>query len=451
MPFDKEKFAHFAKRIPPPFRLAAGLAMMIAFGSAILTLPGIAVSGRLSLNEAFFTATSALTVTGLTIITPGSDLTLFAQIVLLILIQTGGVGFMVIAVMLFQLIGRSISFTNRITLRDSFGLLDLHAIVHLTRKVVAVVFTLELIGAFFLWLNWRSLYGERAAFYALFHAVSAFCNAGFDLFTGTPGHTGGIPTDNFTLLIFGVLIVIGGMGIPVITDLVIWPKRRRLSLHARLTLSVSLVLVLLGWLGLFLAETGQSGALVEEPVFRAASLSLFQSISARTAGFTAIETFENLTPASQLLKIMLMFIGTAPASMGGGITTGTFTVLILALWAYARGRKSPHIFGRSIGDFTVRRASAVLTISLIVIVGATWLLLITHPDAVLDKVIFEVVSAFATCGLSLEYTSKFGLLGQGIIAFVMFWGRLGALTIILALGKLVPSSNIQYPEEKILI
>ena len=425
--------------------------MMIALGSVLLTLPGITVSGRLSFSEAFFTATSALTVTGLSVITPGSDLTLMGQTILLILIQTGGVGFMVVAVLVFQLLGRSISFSDRLALRDSFGLLDLHAIVRLTRRVVTVVVALELLGAFFLWLNWRSFLGDkRAIFYALFHAVSAFCNAGFDLFSGTPGYSG-IPTDNLTLLIFGVLIVIGGVGIPVVADLVIWHKRRRLSLHTRLTLLVSLVLVLLGWLGLFLAETGVNGALASEPTFRAATLSLFQSISARTAGFSAIDSFENLTPASQLLKIVLMFIGTAPASMGGGITTGTFTVLILALWAYARGRKSPHVFGRSIGTFTVRRASAILTTSLIVIMGATWILLITHPHAVLDKVIFEVVSAFATCGLSLEYTSNFGLIGQLVIAFVMFWGRLGALTIVLALGQLVPNSNLQYPEEKILI
>ena len=425
--------------------------MMIALGSVLLTLPGITVSGRLSFSEAFFTATSALTVTGLSVITPGSDLTLMGQTILLILIQTGGVGFMVVAVLVFQLLGRSISFSDRLALRDSFGLLDLHAIVRLTRRVVTVVVALELLGAFFLWLNWRSFLGDkRAIFYALFHAVSAFCNAGFDLFSGTPGYSG-IPTDNLTLLIFGVLIVIGGVGIPVVADLVIWHKRRRLSLHTRLTLLVSLVLVLLGWLGLFLAETGVNGALASEPTFRAATLSLFQSISARTAGFSAIDSFENLTPASQLLKIVLMFIGTAPASMGGGITTGTFTVLILALWAYARGRKSPHVFGRSIGRFTVRRASAVLTISILVIMSATWLLLITHPHAVLDKVIFEVVSAFATCGLSLEYTSNFGLIGQLVIAFVMFWGRLGALTIVLALGQLVPNSNLQYPEEKILI
>ncbi|GAB4420796.1 MAG: potassium transporter TrkG [Anaerolineales bacterium] len=449
--FNAEKISRFTRRTPTPLRLALGLMIMIALGTLLFTLPGVTVSGRMPLNEAFFTATSALTVTGLSVITPGSDLTLFGQIILLALIQIGGVGFMVVAVLIFRLIGRSVSFADRLALRDSFGLLDLYAIVRLTRQVVIVVFALELTGALLLWLHWRPELGDgRALFYALFHAISAFCNAGFDLFSGTPGFAG-IPNDNITLSIFGVLIFIGGLGIPVVADLGLWRKRRRISLHTRLTLIVSLLLLLLGWLGLFLAETGPSGTLANEPPARAVVLALFQSISARTAGFSAIYQFEELTPASQLLKIVLMFIGTAPASMGGGITTGTFTVLLLALWAYARGRKSPRVFGRSIGFFTVRRASAILTISIMVIVGATWLLLITHPHAVLDKVIFEVVSAFATCGLSLEYTSNFDVLGQTVIAFVMFWGRLGAMTIVLALAQLVPHSLIEYPEERILI
>ena len=451
MSFNREAISRFSRRLPTPLRLALGLAAMILSAAFLLTLPGVGAHGRLEMNEAFFTATSALTVTGLTIITPGSDLTLFGQILLLILIQVGGVGFMVTAVLVFRLMGRSISFTDRLALRDSFGLLDLNAIVRLTWRVLVFVISLELAGALLLWFHWRSQLGAgKAAFYALFHAISAFCNAGFDLFKGTPGFSG-IPNDNYTLGVFGVLIFIGGLGIPVIADLAFWKKHKRLSLHTRLTLIVSIILVLAGWWGLFLAETYPRGTLANEETSRALTLSLFQSISARTAGFSAIDRFQDLTPSSQLLKISLMFIGTAPASMGGGITTGAFTVLVLAVGAYVRGQERPHVFGRSIGTFTVRRASAVLTISIVVIIGATWFLLITHPHAVLDRVLFEVVSAFATCGLSLEYTSNFDVIGQIVIALVMFWGRLGALTIVLALGQLVPRGMIRYPEEKILI
>ena len=451
MVFTREILSRFSRRLPTPVRLALGLGAMIVLGAVLLSMPGVGAEDTLSLNEAFFTATSALTVTGLTIITPGSDLTLLGQIILLILIQVGGVGFMVTAVVVFRLMGRSISFADRLALRDSFGLLDLNAIVRLVRHVLVFVLVLELVGALLLWPHWQPHLGTgRAAFYALFHSVSAFCNAGFDLFKGTPGFSG-IPNDNYTLGIFSVLIFIGGLGIPVIADLALLKNRKRLSLHSRLTLIVSMSLLLLGWLGLFLAETRQSGTLGVLETPRALVLTFFQSISARTAGFSAIDRFQDLTPASQLLKIVLMFIGTAPASMGGGITTGAFTVLILALWAYVRGRERPYVFGRSIGEFTVRRASAVLTISILVILGATWFLLITHPHAVLDRVLFEVVSAFATCGLSLEYTSNFDVIGQSVIAFVMFWGRLGALTIVLALGQLVPRGLVGYPEEKILI
>ena len=451
MGINKEAISRFSRRLPTPLRLILGLAAMIVLGTVLLSLPGVGANGTLSLNEALFTATSALTVTGLTIITPGNDLTLWGQILLLILIQVGGVGFMVTAVVVFRLIGRSISFAERLALRDSFGLLDLNAIVQLVRRVLVFVLILELIGATLLWLHWRpQLDNGRAAFYALFHAVSAFCNAGFDLFRGTPGFSG-IPNDSYTMGVFGVLIFIGGLGIPVIADIALWKKNRRLSLHTRLTLIVSIVLVLAGWWGLFLAETPPGGTLADLKPSRALSLSLFQSISSRTAGFTAIDRFQDLSPSSKLLKIGLMFIGTAPASMGGGITTGAFTVLVLAMWAYVRGQERPTVFGRSIGTFTVRRASAVLTISIMVIMGATWFLLITHPHAVLDRVLFEVVSAFATCGLSLEYTSNFDEVGQIVIALVMFCGRLGALTIVLALGQLVPRGLIQYPEEKILI
>ena len=448
-----QRIGFFSRRMPTPIRLAFGLALMVFVSTLLLMLPWAGAERPLRINEALFTATSALTVTGLSIITPGTDLSLFGQLILLILIQFGGVGYMVISVIIFRMLGRSISFADRLALRDSFGLLDLNAIVELTRRVLVAVFTLEFLGAFLLWLHWRADLGdERAILYAIFHAVSAFCNAGFDLFSGTPGFTG-IPNDNISLLIFGVLIFIGGLGIPVVADIIFlfFRNHHRLSLHSRLTLIATIFLLILGTVGLFAAETRPGATLSELPTARALVLSTFQSVSARTAGFSAIDNFYDLSASSQLLKISLMFIGTAPASMGGGITTGTFVVLLLALWAFARGRETPHIFGRSLGLATLRRASAVLTISLLVIVTVTWVLLITHPGASLDKVFFEVISAFATCGLSLGYTSNLSFFGQFMIGLVMFWGRLGALSIILALAQLTPPRLISYPEEQILI
>jgi trk system potassium uptake protein len=447
------KRGDFSRRIPTSIRLALGLALMVFVSTLILMLPAVGAERSLRPNEALFTAVSALTVTGLSIITPSTDLSLLGQMVLLVLIQVGGVGYMVGAVIIFRLLGRSISFTDRLALRDSFGLLDMNAILTLTRRVLATVIALELIGAILLWFHWRADLGSgRAAVYAIFHAVSAFCNAGFDLFAGTTGFNG-IPNDTFSLTVMGTLIFIGGLGIPVVTDilLVLIRSRRTLSLHSRLTLLITGILIILGSAGLFFPETQPGGTLSELPMKRAITISVFQSISARTAGFSAIDDFYDLAPSSQLLKITLMFIGTAPASMGGGITTSTLVVLLLGLWAFARGRETPHIFGRSLGAATMRRASAVLTISLAVVISVTWLLLITHPGASLDRVLFEVISAFATCGLSLGYTSNLSVFGQVVICLVMFWGRLGAITIIMALAQLAPPRLVAFPEEQILM
>jgi trk system potassium uptake protein TrkH len=191
--------------------------------------------------------------------------------------------------------------------------------------------------------------------------------------------------------------------------------------------------------------------MADDPPLAVLGISLFQSVSARTAGFAGFESFAELTPASQLLMITLMFIGCAPASMGGGITTGTFAALTISLWAFARGRMEATIGGRTLAVGTMRKAAAVLTISLFVVLLATWLILMTH-DTTLDAATFEVVSAFATCGLTLGLTSQLNLFGQLVICLVMFWGRLGALTIIVAIAREQGQARpVRYPEEQILI
>jgi len=435
--------------MPAALRLVIGLAVLVAAGTSILMLPWMGTERPLTWNEALFTAVSALSVTGLSIITPVHDLSLAGQIVLLLLIQIGGVGFMVVAVIVFQLLGRRITLTDRLALTDSMGLLVPGAIVQLVRRVLLTVLLLEAIGAALLWIHWRDMLGpERALLYAIFHAVSAFCNAGFDLFTGLPDYPYGIPNDSITLAILGSLIFLGGLGIPVLAELLtFW--RIRFSLHTRITLTVVIILVSIGAGGLFLTEQ-QSGHLLErEPLDRQIALALFQSISTRTAGFSALQPLDELSPAGRLLTIVLMFIGCAPASMGGGITTGTFAVLMLAVGAYARGLASPQIGGRTLAPQTVRKAAAILTVSLLVVLTATWLILATH-EATLDDALFEVVSAFATCGLSLTLTGELNLFGQLVICVMMFWGRLGALTLVVALANQRPQL-VAYPEEQVLI
>lgn len=439
--------------LPAALRIVAGLASLIVIGTMLLMLPGMGAERNLTFIEALFTAVSALSVTGLSIITPSQDLSLLGQITLLVLIQVGGVGFMVMAVAFFALLGRRVAIADRIALTNALGLLSPGGIIQLTQRVILGVLSFEAVGALLLWLHWRDELGAgRALFYAIFHAVSAFCNAGFDLFTGLPEYPNGIPTDNVTLLILGTIIFCGGLGIPVISDLLLWRTLRRLSLHTRITLVVALSLLLAGGLGMFIAEREAGGMLHGEHWLRQLVLAFFQSVSARTAGFAALQPFDQITPASQMLLLPLMLIGASPASMGGGMTTGTFAVLAIALWSFARGRSQAFVGGRQISQPSIQKAGAVLTISLIVVSLATWLLLLTNPHVGLDAAMFEVFSAFATCGLTLGLTGNLNTAGHVIIMLVMFWGRLGALTIVVALAtQALRPELVRYPEEPVLI
>ncbi|MEM7113321.1 MAG: potassium transporter TrkG [Chloroflexota bacterium] len=452
---------HYASPKPPPHRqrihiasrIVLGLLLLIAIGTGLLLLPGVGANGRLSVTDALFTAVSALTVTGLSTISAGRDLTLFGQIILLVLIQVGGVGYMFMASAALRIIGRRVSLMDRLALSNSLGLDTPAAILIVLKRTFYGILAIEAGGTLLLWLHWGlagTVENGRLFFYALFHAISAFCNAGFDLFGGLPQYPEGIPNNTGSLLILGSLIFLGALGFPVLAELFTWNWRKRLSLHSRMTLTVVVSLLLIGWITIWIPEATK-GVLADLPLGQQLIRSFFQAISNRTAGFAGLPNFSQMTDASQMMIMMQMFVGSAPASMGGGLTTGTFAVLLLTLWGYARGHNQAQISGRRIAESTVRRAGAVLTVGILVLTFATWGLLATH-DLPLNVVLFEVVSAFATCGLSLGVTGEFNFFGQIILMLVMIWGRLGALTIIIAVAQ--QGRNIQlikYPEETVLI
>ena len=437
-------------RVPVALRVIGGLLLLISIGTALLMLPGVGANGPLSLSQALFTSVSALCVTGLTLITPALDLTWFGQLILLAEIQVGGVGFMILVIAALRVLRRRVTLVDRLAVRDSLGLPEREQFAPILRRVLLTVTIIEGTSALLLWLNWRNQLDDVSAlWYSIFHAISAFCNAGFDLFAGLPQFATGLPRDAATLLIIGASIVLGGLGFPILSELVHWRWRKRLSLHARLTVGLTLVLLVGGALGFLAGEAGpgveSSSASLPQKILYA----LFQSASTRTAGF-ALGDLSALTPATQFLTMTLMFIGTAPASMGGGITTGTLLVLLLSVWGYARGFAKPQVGGRALSPELPRRAAAVLTVSLMAVVTSTWLLLLTGNGSLQDM-LFEVVSAFATTGLSLSATNQLNTFGQIIIMVMMIWGRLGALTIIFALARRQPPQPIQYPEESVLI
>jgi trk system potassium uptake protein len=435
-------------------RIIFGLMGLVVVGTFLLMLPAVAAEEPLTFTEALFTATSAVTVTGLTVVTTGTHFNLTGHLIILALIQVGGVGYMFSASLALRFLGHHLSYTERLTLSTSLGLDSPSQIVQTLKQSFYGLLVIEGVGTLLLFWHWRAndmVPVESSLLFALFHAISALANAGFDLFNGLPLYPDGVPVDNVTLLIMGVLIFIGGLGIPVLAELLTWRRRRFYSLHTRLTLVVVTVLVIVGWLGLLLVET-RGGVLQQVPTDQQIVQSWFQSISARTAGFSGFVDFDQITPASQVLIMALMFIGTAPASMGGGITTGTFIVLVLAVWSYVRGLSEVHVGHRSISLGAVRRAAAVLTVGLGAVFLSTWAILATH-DLSLSPALFEVISAFATTGLSLGATEELNTFGRLVIVAMMFWGRLGALTIVVAIAEHTSKSEqlIHYPEESVLL
>lgn len=436
--------------VPLPIKLAISLLVLIGMGALALSLPGVATR-PLTFMEALFTSVSALTVTGLSTLSVGQLFTPFGQLVLAILMQVGGVGYTILAIVALSALGRRVPLADRLALQSSLGIASREGVLQLTRHVLILVLGCEALGAVLLAIAWRDLVpAEDLARFAVFHSIAAFCNAGFDLFNGSPQYPNGFPTDGATLWIKGILVALGTIGVPVLFDLLHYPRRRKLTLHSRLTLRVAGFLYVFGAATLLISERLAGGVLSAEGWFRSVGLSLAQSVFARTAGFSGLPDFANLSGASQISLIGLMFIGGSPASMGGGITTGTFAVLAITVYSTVRNRPEAEFLGRRIGEATIRKAGSILLVSVIVVVTNTWLLLL-GGQLNLNEAFFEIVSAFATCGLSLNVTPRLTVFEQLVVIFTMIWGRLGALTVLVALTASARTTRVRFPEEKVLI
>jgi trk system potassium uptake protein TrkH len=433
--------------------LVIGFALIIFIGAGLLSLP-IATQGpqALSLLDALFTAISATTVTGLVVVNTADTFSLFGQIIILLLIQVGGVGFITISIVLFRLIGRRVSIYERNLLRQTLGVEAGEGIVQLTLSVLLITLVIETAGAVLLFTQWVQIMDWRhAAYYAVFHSVSAFCNAGFDLFRGFDDPILQFTRNNpLILVVMSVLITIGTLGITVIYDVLVWPRERHLSLHTRLILPFTLLLMVVGTIILIFDE-----ALVERnltaalPVDAPWLLAFFTIVSSRTAGITLIPV-DSLGQASQLIIFVWMFIGGAPASMGGGVGLSTVAVVFIALWSTARGHDDVRVLERTLPTETIVKAVAVLTVSTTVIVMVT-LSLALLSEGELFTLAFEVVSAYSNTGYSLGITGDLGPLSLVLVALTMFWGRLGPLTLVVALAQRRRKTLIRYPEEKIII
>jgi trk system potassium uptake protein TrkH len=435
-----------------PWVLIGGFALIVLLGTLLLKLPWASATGKsITWSEAIFTSTSATTVTGLAVLNTANDFSFFGQVVILLLLQVGGVGFIAFSVLLLRIIGRRITLQTRFIVQQTLATSELSGVLTLALYVLGVTLALEAAGAILLWLRWRTVYpDDQALWYAIFHAISAYCNAGFDLFSGTEyGTLFGFGTDWYSLFVLGTLILLGGFGITVMYDLWTTTRDRQWSLNTRITIALTVVLTTVGTAIFWLDPHLHRDVLPESSLLERASASVFTVVSARTAGMTVLPLPE-LSEASQLVLMLWMFIGGAPASMAGGVSSSTVGVLLFAVLATAKGHAAAVAFGRTLPAETIAKAVAIITVSTLLVAGMTLTLSISM-EAPIFSIGFEVISAFANAGYSLDFTGQLDDFGRYLIAFTMFWGRLGPLTIVVALAQSEQPTLVRYPAEPVIL
>lgn len=438
-------------KMTPPKVLSLGFLILITAGTFLLSLPVSSTSGQISFIDALFMATSATCVTGLAVIDTGTQLTTFGQVVLLILFQIGGLGFVTMATLITLVLNKRISLKERILLQESMNQNSMQGIVLLIRRVLIYSLVIQLSGAvLFAGRFLMDMPFGKAAYYGIFHSISIFNNAGFDLFGDIHGPFSGLtrfvndPIVNFTSM---SLIFLGGIGFIVLSDLMDFPKRRRLTLHSKVVLWTSLILIVIGAGLFFLLEFNSTlKPLSTSGKFWATFL---QAVTPRSGGVTTIEV-PLLRQSTQFLMILLMFIGAAPGSTGGGIKITTFAVLVTAVAARLRGKEDIVMFRHRIAKENVYRALTITLMSLMLLVIATMLLSLTESAEFLT-VLFEAVSAFGTSGLSMGLTPELTTAGKVLVIILMFMGRTGPLTLAYALKPKGSKELYRYPEGKITI
>lgn len=438
-------------RINPPLLIILGFAVVIMAGTLVLALPTASSSGEgLGLLDSFFTATSAVCVTGLVVFDTGSEFSLFGQLVIMLLIQLGGLGFMTFGVTTAVLLGKRIGLKHRLLIQESTHAVSSSGMVKLTLNILFITLLFEGIATLILTLRW---YGEmglaKSFYYALFHSISAFNNAGFALWPDSLTRYVGDPVVN--LVITGLFIT-GGIGFIVIMDMYLKRCWQKLSLNSKITLVTSGILCLAGFLFILMMESFNPNTFGDLTFAQRLWAAYFQGVVPRTAGFNSID-IGKMMAASQLFIIFLMFIGASSGSTGGGIKTNTFTILFLSLFAIIQGRSEISVFKRTLGTEMILRALAVIVASMGVVAVSTLLLTITEHSLQRDflEVLFEATSAFGTVGLSMGLTGDLSPLGKIIIALTMFIGRLGPLTMAYALAQKKVKARVRYAEEKVLI
>ncbi|MFP4456587.1 MAG: TrkH family potassium uptake protein [Clostridia bacterium] len=440
----KEKFLSNMK---PTQILALGFAVLILVGAILLTLPISAQVGRVSFIDALFTSTSAVCVTGLIVVNTKEVYSTFGHFIIMLLIQFGGLGIMTMATMVVLAIGRKISLKDKLLMQEALNTFSLKGLSRLVILIVRTTLIIEGIAALILTFRFLPEYGmPNALGLGMFHSVSAFCNAGFDLFGDSLVRFVNDPVIN---LVITSLIILGGIGFSVMMDVFYYREDKSLSLHTKIVLTSTIVLLVFGSVVFFTLEYSNPETMGQLSIGGKALSSYFLSVTPRTAGFNTVDT-GSLTTATLFIVIILMFVGASPGSTAGGVKNTTMSVIMLSVIATITNKEDTNIFGRKLPKDVIRRAFAIVFIAALWVMLAIIILSITEGMEFMD-VVFEVVSAFGTVGLSTGVTGALTFIGKIVIIVTMFIGRLGPMTLAVAFARQSDRQIVKYPEEQIVV
>lgn len=463
----KKSFRLLEEKLTASQIIMLGFLCVIAVGTLILMMPFCSMDGRMtSWVDALFTATTSTCVTGLVTVSTYGHWSMIGKVVILTLIQIGGLGFMTCFTMMLMAFGKRVTLRERMVIQDSLNETGLTGMVRLVRRMIKGTVCVEGIGALFYMVKLVPEYGIKGIFYSIFTSVSAFCNAGMDLF----GDTSLVRYvhDYYMNVVTMVLIVLGGLGFTVWWDVLDNLKKARmvnafkrkpwkvfqkgLSLHTKLVLATTVILIGLGAFIVFLAEYNNEATMAHFTIPQKLLASIFQSVTTRTAGFQTIPQ-ENFSISSQLVSVILMFIGGSSAGTAGGVKTTTIAVIVLMVLSAVRGREHTEVFERTIPTNTIRKAFTITTISVVIVVGATMLLSVLQPLERAMPLLYETVSALATVGLSQGLTGSLTIPAKLLMIVMMFIGRIGPMTMAFAIGTRLKAAkdNIKYPDENVLV
>lgn len=442
--------------------IAAGFLTAIAVGTLLLCLPVSAANGQSTpLLDALFTATTSVCVTGLVVVDTYAHWSLFGQFVILLLIQCGGLGIISLTTGVMLIIGRKVTLKDRLLLEDAFNLDTLSGLVRFLKRVIKGTFFIEGIGALCYMFVFVPQFGlAKGIRVSVFNAVSAFCNAGMDIIGNNSlmNYVGNVPVNVITM----ALIILGGIGFIVWWDILrvfgLFRKKEvkfhqmlgKLSLHTKIALITTLILIVSGFLVVFTLEYHNPETLGNLPLGEKMLAALFQSVTTRTAGFASISQ-AGLRDATALFCVILMFIGGSPVGTAGGIKTTTIALLVVAALSLIRGNEEASVFGRSVSIKNVRKALAVTMISVMVAFTALMVLLCFQQGSFVD-IGYEVFSAIGTVGLSRNFTTSLNVVSKVVIILCMYMGRIGPISMAIAFGyKKGKKSRIFYPQEEVTV